>query len=404
MSSDQGYSSLKQLVKEAGLLERRPLRYYGMRTVALAAVLVASCAVMAIAEATWQHLLNAAFLGFVFVHLSFLGHDLGHWQVFRRGIHNEVAGLVVSALVGINRSWWVQKHNRHHANPNHVELDPDVQNPVVAFTDENAAAKPWWIRPVVRHQAALFYPLVCLEGIVLKVSGILHLTSAARLRFPVPERAAMALHLAAYLSAIFILLEPLQAALFIIVNQAVMGLYLGSMFAPNHKGMVMPDASSQLDILRRQVVTSRNVRPGAISDFLYGGLNYQIEHHLFPAMPRNRLRDARDIVRPFCEERGIQYHETSAFQSQREILQHLQSVGASLDAPRAEGSHSVEGSGNRWVALGVSCPLPLGRLREQITDALGKPWRVSFNGGFSRTAYAGLSAGAILLAISIAIP
>ncbi len=332
MNLNQDYASLKKLVKEAGLLERRPLRYYGIRSAVLAAMLIASYVSMGTAESTWDHTLNAIVLGFIFVQIAFLGHDLGHRQVFRKGTHNEVAGLVVSALVGINRSWWVEKHNLHHANPNHVELDPDMQNPVVAFTNESAAAKPWWIRPVVSHQAALFYPMVCLEAVVLKANGIRHLMSTGRLRFPVWERVAMMLHLATYLGAVFTFLDPGEAVLFIIVNHAVMGLYLGFTFAPNHKGMEMPDASSRLDFLRRQVLTSRNVRPGALSDYLYGGLNYQIEHHLFPAMPRNCLRGARGIVRAFCKERGIQYHETNAFQSQREILQHLRSVGASLDA------------------------------------------------------------------------
>ena len=164
---------------------------------------------------------------------------------------------------------------------------------------------------------------------MLKVSGMRHLMSAARLRFPGSEYVAMSLHLAVYLGVVFALLEPVHAVLFIIVNQAVMGFYLGSTFAPNHKGMDMPDSSSRLDFLRRQVLTSRNIHPGIVNDYLYGGLNYQIEHHLFPAMPRNCLRDARDIVRPFCEERGIRYHETDSLQAQREILQYLKSMGAS---------------------------------------------------------------------------
>ena len=75
-------------------------------------MLVASFAVMVTGDDTWDHVVNAVILGFLFGQLSFLGHDLGHRQVFRRGIHNEIGGLVVSALVGINRSWWVEKHNR----------------------------------------------------------------------------------------------------------------------------------------------------------------------------------------------------------------------------------------------------------------------------------------------------
>ena len=76
------------------------------------------------------------------------------------------------------------------------------------------------------------------------------------------------------------------------MHQAATGIYLGLVFAPNHKGMALVDASAPLDALRAQVLTARNVRAHPVVDWCYGGLNYQIEHHLFPALPRHRLRAA----------------------------------------------------------------------------------------------------------------
>ena len=61
---------------------------------------------------------------------------------------------------------------------------------------------------------------------------------------------------------------------------------MGCSFAPNHKGMPVLSAGHTLDFLRKQVLTSRNIRGGWFVDILLGGLNYQIEHHLFPSMPR----------------------------------------------------------------------------------------------------------------------
>ena len=87
-----------------------------------------------------------------------------------------------------------------------------------------------------------------------------------------------------------LVLSPLKAVVFIVVQQALFGLYLGCSFAPNHKGMPMLAADDQSDFLRRQVLTSRNVRGSWLVDFALGGLNYQIEHHLFPSMPRPNLR------------------------------------------------------------------------------------------------------------------
>jgi hypothetical protein len=80
-------------------------------------------------------------------------------------------------------------------------------------------------------------------------------------------------------------LSPLQALVFVVVHQGLFGLYLGCSFAPNHKGMPTLSDADQLDFLRRQVPTSRNVAGSRLVDWGLGGLNYQIEHHLFPNMP-----------------------------------------------------------------------------------------------------------------------
>jgi fatty acid desaturase len=115
-----------------------------------------------------------------------------------------------------------------------------------------------------------------------------------------------------------------------VIHQALTGLYLGSIFAPNHKGMPVLDKESTVDFLHRQVLTARNIYPHPLTDFWYGGLNYQIGHHLFPSMPRNKLKEAQRTVKIFCQEHDIPYHETTLFLSYKEILQHLHQIGTSL--------------------------------------------------------------------------
>ena len=324
------YVQLKRLVKDSGLLQKRPSRYIP-RVGAIAAMLAASITILLMFDSLWAQLANAAFLAFIFVQLSFLGHDLGHKQVFRSSANNDRLGLFVTCLVGINRTWWVQKHNEHHSNPNNLGLDPDVDLPVIAFSEDDAMASSGIARLIIRHQAFLFYPLVCLEGVVLKVSGIQYMFRN-RLRFPVAEPVIMAGHIAGYLGLVFLALPIWEGLLFIAVNHLLMGLYISSTFAPNHKGMLMLDGNSKLDFLRKQVLTARNVKPNPLNDYLYGGLNYQIEHHLFPGMPRSCLKQAREIVRPFCAQRSIEYYETGIVRSQTEILQFLHQVSAPLRA------------------------------------------------------------------------
>lgn len=324
------YARLKRLVKDAGLLEKNPKRY-AAKFILNMSLLALSFIVLLLVDGVWPQMLNAALLAFVMVQLSFIGHDLGHNQVFRSSRNNDIVGLFVSFIVGINRTWWVEKHNEHHSNPNDLDMDPDIEIPVVAFSEDQARDTRGVARLIVRYQALLFYPLVCFEGFVLKYSGIRY-TLTNRLKFPIAEPIAIAGHIGVYTCLVFLSLPFWQGLLFIAVNQLLIGLYIGSTFAPNHKGMLMLDGNMKLDFLRRQVLTSRNVNSSPVNDLLYGGLNYQIEHHLFPSMPRHRLKQAQEIVRPFCGEHSISYYETGVIQSQREILQYLHHVSARLRA------------------------------------------------------------------------
>jgi fatty acid desaturase len=142
----------------------------------------------------------------------------------------------------------------------------------------------------------------------------------------------MLIHYALYFGLLFFCLNVWQALLFFAIHRALFGLYLGSVAAPNHKGMLVSEKDAPLDFLHQQILSSRNVKAHPVTDFWYGGLNYQIEHHLFPTIPRNRLKEAQHVVKDFCQEYEIPYHETGFVQSYREIFQHLYAVSAPLRA------------------------------------------------------------------------
>jgi fatty acid desaturase len=323
------YGELKQLVKQQGLLEKQPAYCARMVLITLS-LLALVVAVLVLADSLWLRLLDAAALAFVSTQISFIGHDAGHQQFYRSGGRNDIILLGVSLLIGLDRTWWVEKHIQHHRNPNCLDLDPDINVSMLAFTEERALGKRGFNRFIVRHQAFFFYPILFLASVSFVFAGIHFLLTRGQAKYPVAEPLAVGAHLAVYLGLLFYLLEPWQAVLFIGVHQSLQGLYMGSVFAPNHKGMPVLDASSQLNFLRKQVLTARNVKPNPVSDFCYGGLNYQIEHHLFPSMARNKLWEARKIVKEFCRARSIPYHETGILGSQREILGYLHRVSAPL--------------------------------------------------------------------------
>ena len=171
------------------------------------------------------------------------------------------------------------------------------------------------------------------EGLHLHAASVRAVVSRAGLRHRPAEAGLLVLHFAGYLAAVFLVLSVPQAIVFILVNQALFGLYLGSSFAPNHKGMPILTEADDLDYLRRQVLTSRNVRGGPLLDAVLGGLNYQIEHHLFPSMPRPNLRHAQPLIRQFCTEHDIAYHETTLIQSWSQGLAHLRAIGTGANRP-----------------------------------------------------------------------
>ena len=172
--------------------------------------------------------------------------------------------------------------------------------------------------------------MLLLEGLHLHVAGVRTLLGRQRTGVKVVEGTLLAAHIIGYLAAVFLVLSPVQAVAFLLIQQGVFGLYLGCSFAPNHKGMAMFGEDEKVDFLRRQVVTSRNIRGSWFTDFALGGLNYQIEHHLFPSMPRPTLRRAQAPVRAFCEQHGIAYHETGVLDSYVQVLRHLNTVGGPL--------------------------------------------------------------------------
>jgi fatty acid desaturase len=272
----------------------------------------------------------AVYLAVMFTQIGFLGHDAGHRQILRSRKANYVIGVLHGNLgIGLSYGWWVSKHNRHHAHPNQPGADPDVTLSALAFTAEQAGTARGVGRLVFRYQAWLFFPMLLLEAVALHVSSI-RAVASRRTWYRAWETWLLALHAVVYLTAVFIVLSPVKAVVFILVQQGLFGLYLGSSFAPNHKGMPILDAADSSSFLRRQVLTSRNVRGGWLTDLALGGLNYQIEHHLFPSMPRPSLRRSQSLIREFCQDRELNYCETSLVDSYAQALRYLNSVGKSL--------------------------------------------------------------------------
>ncbi|MEV0585563.1 acyl-CoA desaturase [Nonomuraea sp. NPDC050310] len=323
------FSRLSKRVRQAGLLDRRP-RHYLARISAVTALYLAGVAAFFLLGDSWFQVPLAAGFAIVFAQVALVMHDLAHRQIFLSRRPSEILGRLGGNLgIGLGYGWWMNKHTRHHANPNHEDLDPDVVPDVLVWSQEQARASRGPARLIGGRQALLFYPLLLLEGLNLHLGGVRALRRPW-MRHRVLEGTLLFAHFVLYVAALVWVLSPGKALVFLAVHQGLFGLYMGCVFAPGHKGMPTLTGTAELDFLRKQVLTTRNVRGGRLVDLAMGGLNYQIEHHLFPSMPAPNLRLAQPIVRAYCRQLGLPYHEVGFAASHGEALRHLHHAGAPL--------------------------------------------------------------------------
>ncbi|HET8779644.1 MAG TPA: acyl-CoA desaturase [Agromyces sp.] len=327
-ASASDFTELAARVRLEGLMRRR-YGYYWTKLVLLPAGLLAVLAAFVWIGDTWWQLITALVLGVLFTQIAFLGHDAAHRQIFVSGKWNDWISLIIGdLLIGMSYGWWRHKHTRHHANPNKEGVDPDLDLPVISFTADQANRRrnpvTGWL---ISHQGVFFFPILLLEGLSLHASSVARVVSREPVERRWVEITLLTIRLAGFVTLVFLVLSPGVAAGFLAVQLGVFGFYMGASFAPNHKGMPIVPATVKLDFLRRQVMMSRNIRGNRFVDTLMGGLNYQIEHHLFPSMPRPHLRRVAPLIESYCREVDVPYTQTGLFHSYGIVLRHINRVG-----------------------------------------------------------------------------
>ena len=325
------FSALLHTIRDAGLLHRRR-RFYAITFSVITLAMVGAWFGFALLQDTWYLLIIAAVMGVLFTQYAFITHELSHRQVFESGKTNDFLGRIMADLVvGISYSWWMSKHSRHHANPNTVDKDPDVETDFIIFQKEKATGLTGITKFMAHRQGYLFFPVLIFEGINLHRHAFQTVFSKGKVDKRALEIVLLTVRNVGYVAVLFSFMPLGMAFAFLGVQLAIFGLYMGASFAPNHKGMPILPRDSKVDFLRRQVLTSRNIRSGHFMNHFMGGLNYQIEHHLFPNMPRPSLRRAGQIVREYCATKGILYTEVGLVTSYGIVVRHLNEVGLGAD-------------------------------------------------------------------------
>lgn len=324
ISDTKDFVRLRNQVERAGILDREYLYYAFLAVFDLSAFFASVWAIY-----VFQNLILVAFLsallGFFAVRMGGLMHDAGHQAIFKSVRNNDIAGFLFGTLAVIAFEGWKMSHNAHHASPNQEDEDPNVELPVLSFNLERYQSKKGLAKRLRVYQTYLYYPLVLGVGFGMRIADLFYFKKYLRIE----KLWQLEIFLLAFFTIYFLpfLLFPIEKALIVvIVANLVTGLYFSSIFAPNHKGMYEPKKNERLSFLRHQIITTRNIYPNPVTDYVFMGLNYQIEHHLFPMCPRNKLKLITPYVQKVCNEQKLEFTKVSFVESNKIILKNLSEV------------------------------------------------------------------------------
>jgi fatty acid desaturase len=273
----------------------------------------------------------AGLLGVLSAQYGFIAHEAAHRQVFRGNKANDWLGLILANLfAGLSYGFWMKKHNQHHKVPNQIDADPDIAIRILSFTPESRNSKKGIERWLSERQGYLFPFLLFLTGFDLLLDSFAGLGRKDKaLKTRLLEFGLMVVRQATPYVAMGLIFGWLWAIALWVFQMMIFGFFMGAAFAPNHKGMPLVPKDAKLDFFSRQVLTSRNIRGSWLKDNLMGGLNYQVEHHLFPSMARPNLRKAHAIVGEYCRQNDIPLIEMNLIASYVVIIKYLSKVGLS---------------------------------------------------------------------------
>ena len=356
---------IRQKLLQQGLFET-DMNFYHMKAIWIGSLLLGAVACVVLGKgSTPIQLLGGCLLGCFWQQLAFIGHDTGHNGITHvQWVDNTIGILIGNVFGGVSIGWWKRSHNVHHIVCNSIEHDPDIQHLPVLCCDEEICAKPYWStyhskefamdaasRFIVSHQHYLFYPVMAVARFNLYLQGILLLIKEPKTVWKAQYEALglvafwmWFLSLCSYLEGTwttlaFLLLSHGIAGILhvqICLSHFSMNVYHGNTYdtAMDGKGVELhrqngveySSGGAVDDWFRTQLCSTMNISCPEWMDWFHGGLQFQIEHHLFPRLPRHNLRKARALVKPFAEKYGVDYHEVSFYQSNLETFKGLKST------------------------------------------------------------------------------
>jgi len=311
------FTELKNEVVAAGLYKKNPWKYIVHFTLIMLGV-AASCYLLMITDNLFVQILNGVFFGSVLVQAGLLGHDFSHQQVFSSAKYNSFCAAVIWGLFGgLSEGGWYEKHNAHHKHVNHEGLDPDLNIPFIFAAKQSPSKHKFIMKYVAPYQHFVFFMVLPFAYSTMMLWSFKTVFSSFSLK-NILEATLMIVHFVLLIGVPLLFLPVLSVVGFCLAMFFTIGLYMGVAFAPNHKGQEVLHADDEHD-WTHQITLTRNIRYSPFVFHFFGGLDLQIEHHLFPDMPRYNYRKAQVFVKSYCIKHDLTYHETTWFGSMKEI-------------------------------------------------------------------------------------
>ena len=280
--------------------------------------------------ATWLELgAGYAALALLLGQFAFIGHDAGHGAISRRPRLDRIFGQAAMTLVtGLAFDEWIARHLAHHRYCQDETRDPDMMvDCVVSLTEASRREKGALGRFLTRHQAVHVWALSLFFGHSQRL-----LSQLAVLKNPLRcllDAAFLALHFALWFALPLSLGASLGLVLLAyLVPLTLLGPHLAAIFWVNHIGMPLVRAPERFSFFEHQSVTSRTIINPPALNWLFGGLNFQVEHHLFPQVPSARLPAVQAIVRRHFAGHALPYNGVRWWEAVRSIAAHLRRVAA----------------------------------------------------------------------------
>ncbi len=318
------YAELKKTVEEEGILDRDYGYYAKMAVFAFGGFFVSAYFIF-ITSSLWLVTLWGLVFTFFTIQVGGFFHDAGHRAIFKSIKWNNFVGHISSFFLVDSIDRWMFVHNQHHANTNEEGGDPDLEVPLHSFTTSRFMQEKGIAGLFKKYQVYTYYPFRCLIIITRRTASFIYLIQ--ELNFKNSWRlVSFIVGFVVWYVLPFIYFDAAKTAVVLLSVNIPLGFYLSSVFAPNHKGMPEIKKGMKLSFLEQQIITARNLKGGFLTELVFIGLNWQIEHHLFTMCPRNKMKLVTPHVKKICRKYGLEYTEVGIIATNRIILNELKQI------------------------------------------------------------------------------